>query len=108
MTKLLASLLIAIVLIMSLTVTASAAGPGYGFGCGGMGGCYSLMLDDNGALLDRDSFEAKLDKAIEDGLIDAEDKEAYLEMYDYCAENGCRSNNARGGMGRGRGMGRCL
>ena len=101
----------AVVMMFSLSLPAFAAeapilGPGIGYGCG-MGGYVGFMCDDNGIFLDREAFEEKLDKYIEDGIIAAEDKDAYLEQYDYCAEYGCGSIGVGGrGRGCGRGMGR--
>lgn len=42
---------------------------------------YTLMLDENGALVNEDVLEANLDQAIADGAISTEDKEYILEMY---------------------------
>lgn len=60
------------------------------------------MRDDNGNFLSKEAFEKKLDKAIEDGLILAEDRAFFIERYDYCAEYGGGANGMRGGCGMGR------
>ncbi len=68
-------------------------------------------MDEDGNLLDQKDFEAKLDKAVVDGTIKAEDKDSYLRMYENCADGngnggmmGGRSGmmNGRGGMMSGR------
>lgn len=109
--KKLIAMIAAIILVLSLVTTSFAATPapapragaGYGW-CGGTGG---LMWDDDGKFLSREAFEENLNKAIEDGFIRSEDKGAFLEMYDYCAENGGGAYGTRGyGMRGGCGMGR--
>lgn len=109
--KKLLSVGIVVLMIIALTSSAFAATPapapapraanGYGFGCAtGALGCYGLMWNEDGSFASKDDFSARLDKAIEDGLLAAEDKAAYLESYDYCVD---RMTN--GGCGRGYGMG---
>ncbi len=97
--KTLATGSLAIALAVCMATTAFAAGwgrrePGmridrdgtvYGYGCS-LG--YGFMCDEDGNLLTREAFEEKLDGAIADGTLRAEDKEAYLAMYDYCAQYG--------------------
>ncbi len=102
-------ILCAVVLVFGMTVSAFAVEaptvrPGNGYGCG-MGGYGGFMWDDEDNFLDREAFEEKLDQYIEDGIIAAEDKDAYLEQYDYCAEYGGGSVGVRGGAGCGRCMG---
>lgn len=97
-----------LVLALSLSITAFAAVPaapsdGYGNGYGFCGGGYSLMWDQDGNFLDKDAFEANLDKLIEDGYILSEDRDYFLDRYDWCAENGGGAIGVRGG----RGMGGC-
>ncbi|MCL2035262.1 MAG: hypothetical protein FWG94_11115 [Oscillospiraceae bacterium] len=75
-----------------------------GWGCpnGGMGGGW--MWDDNGNFLDKEAFGERIDKAVEDGLITAEDRDYLLEMYEWCIENGWaggRGRGVRGGCSRG-------
>lgn len=78
---------------------APAAGNGF---CGGGGG---LMWDEDGNFLDKEAFEANVDKLIEDGFVVAEDKDALLELYDWCAAYGGGATGTRGGgCGMGRGM----
>ncbi|WFR59792.1 hypothetical protein QA584_12120 [Anaerocolumna sp. AGMB13025] len=43
------------------------------------------MLDENGNLIDRDSFTKELEDAVKNGEITEDDKEYYLNMYDQCA-----------------------
>lgn len=61
---------------------------GFGRGGGMMSRNYGLMMDENGKLLDKEAFEAKLDAAIKDGTIKPEDKEFYIERYEACTANG--------------------
>ncbi|MDR2888840.1 MAG: hypothetical protein LBV33_03250 [Lachnospiraceae bacterium] len=103
-------------LCLSMTMPALAANnattspSGYGYGCG-VG--YGFMWDDDGELLDQDTFEDQLDEMIDDGIIDEEDREDYLERYEWCTTyggaaggRGCCGGTARGGRGMGgRGMG---
>ena len=56
-----------------------------------------FMLDEDGNFVDSDTFEANLDRAIENGEIRAEDRDFYTQMFDYCTSNG----GGRGMMGRG-------
>lgn len=74
---------------------------GTGLGLGICGGGYALMWDADGNFVDRETFEANLDKAINDGLLSSAIKEDYLSMYDYCAEYGCGELGVRraGGCG---------
>lgn len=108
MTKKLFSLIVVAILVLGLATTASAApvrarvvqantasSSEYYQGIPG------FMCDSNGNLLSREDFEAKLDKAIEDGLIEANDKAAYMDMYDFCATNGGGMGRGYGGAGRG-------
>lgn len=107
---------LAAVFVLSLSVMVMAAGYGRGTGVGkgrgansespglGLGICggsYAFMWDENGSFLDKEAFEARIDKAINDGLIVAEDKIAMLEMYDYCAAYGGGCGNGRSGCGMG-------
>lgn len=85
---------VAALFTMSMATTAFAAGPPFSnntppFGAGAGGyGIYSLITDENGDFVSRDMFEANLDEAVADGTISAEDKESFLEMYDYRLANG--------------------
>lgn len=55
-------------------------------GCGSMmSGRYGFMMDENGSLLGLEDFTKKLDEAVKDGTVKAEDKEYYLDMYERCA-----------------------
>ncbi len=106
MGKKLISVAIVAVLMLSMASTAFAASlvgryraGGYG-GCGGYG--YSLMRDVDGNFLSQESFKANLDQAIADGYILEEDRQFYLNMFDYCVQNG---GFGRGGCGGGRGFG---
>jgi hypothetical protein len=94
----------ALVLCLSMATSAFAATApaGYGYGCGMYGAGYSLMWDEDGNFLDQESFEANLDKLIEDGVINEDDRGYYLERYEWCSTNG----GGGCGMGRGRGCGR--
>ncbi|MDR1703645.1 MAG: hypothetical protein LBS19_03030 [Clostridiales bacterium] len=101
----------AVVLCLSMATSAFAATApaGYGYGCGMYGAGYSLMWDEDGNFLDQESFEANLDKLIEDGVISEYDRDYYLERYEWCSTNGGGAAGTRGGgcgMGRGRGCGR--
>lgn len=109
MKKKIIAIVFAAVLAVSLSVTAFAAPlgrganqnySGLGLGLGICGGGYALMCDEAGNFLDREAFEAKLDKAISDGLIAPEFRTAMLERYDYCASNGFGGMGVRNG-GRG-------
>lgn len=102
-------MIITVLMVFALTSAAFAATPapasktadGYGFGCAtGSLGCYGLMWNEDGSFASKDEFSTRLDKAIEDGLLLADDKEAYLETYDYCVDR-----MANGGCGRGTGGG---
>lgn len=102
---------ITMLMVFTLTSAAFAAEPTpaprvaneYGFGCAtGSLGCYGLMWNEDGSFASKDEFSARLDKAIEDGLLSAEDKAAYLETYDYCIdrmENGGCGRSMGGGCG---------
>ena len=64
---------------------------------------YWMMMDENGNFLDREDYEARLDIAIKEGDIRAEDKDYYLNMYDACnGYNTSRFNNNRMNRGCGR------
>lgn len=95
----------AALLALGTTATSFAAAPvtssaGYGF----CGGGYGVMWDQDGNFLDKDAFEANLDKLIEDGYILSENKDYFLERYDWCSDYGSGATGVRGGCG-GRGMG---
>lgn len=93
----------AAVLVIATCITVYAAplaGRGYGCGAGARAGrvnvtnttntvntAYCPMVDQDGNWLDRETFEANLDKAISDGFIKEEDRAFYLERYDYCVTN---------------------
>lgn len=117
MKKKLIAIITVAVLVLALSLTALAANatttttpkptPGYGYGyC--VGG-YNFMWDADGNRLSRADAEAKLDQYIEDGYILETDKDYYLEMYDYCVENGYGYPGGcgmRGGRGMGGGCGK--
>ena len=90
-----------LLITLALPVSALAAPlPVRGGYCGG------LMWDDDGNFLDRDAFEERLDKAIEDGFIPSGDRDYCLEMYDYCIGGGMYGGGAYGGRGCCGGRGR--
>ncbi len=106
MRKKLISLVSVAVLALSMATVAFAApanlqykteAAAYG-ACGGLG--YDLMRDANGNFLNKEDFEANLDKAIADGDIASADRGYYVEMFDYCVANG-GSFGGRGFGGRG-------
>lgn len=106
--KKIVSLAVGAAMLFSMATTAFAApvaryGTGnLGYGaCGGFG--YSLMRDANGNFLSQEAFEANLDNAITDGYILAENRDYYVDMFDYCVANG--GFGGCGGLG-GRGFGR--
>lgn len=109
MNKKLMSIVAVVLLTLSMATTAFALSAtqttpralGGGCGNGYSRQCYSLMIDADGNLVSRDVFESNLDKAITDGLFSADDKEYFLGMYDYCAENGGVMGGGRGCGGRG-------
>lgn len=105
------------VLVLAFSLTAYAAStapapapkPVSGYGYGYCAGGYNFMWDTDGTRLSREDAEAKLDQYIEDGNILEADKDYYLEMYDYCTENGygyAGGCGMRGGRGMGGGCGR--
>jgi hypothetical protein len=57
------------------------------------GGSFGSMLDENGNLKDRDTFEKELDGSVASGDITEEDKEYYLFMYDKCAAAYAKSDS---------------
>ncbi len=93
----------AAVLSLSAALPAFAAftPSGYGYGCCAQGTGYGLMRDEDGNFFDREVFEAKLDSLIEAGEISEDDRDYYVEMYEWCAGNG----GGIGVRGRGRGCG---
>lgn len=95
----------AVVLCLAAATSVFAAGvpAGYEYGCGMYGAGYSLMWGEDGKFLDQESFEANLDKFIKDGLIHEDDRDFYMERYNWCSANGGGSAGIRGG---GYGMGR--
>lgn len=91
-------------LCMGTSAFAETTSADYGYGCGMYGVGYSLMWDSDGNFLDRESFEAKLDSLIDNGVISEDDRDYYLERYDWCSANGGGAAGVRGGgcgMGRG-------
>ena len=109
-----AMMILAVVLVFRFAaITAATAAPiapraGFRLGPGG----YGLMWDTDGNFISKDAFEANLDRMIDDGLLRAEDRESYLERYNFCATQGCGSIGARGSFrgrelsrGPGRGLG---
>lgn len=127
--RFIAIIAMALIAIVAFTVAASAAGFGRGMrnlnvntqqsttvsdtsycacgngNCIGLGGiCRDLMWDADGAIVSRDVFENNLSQAITDGIISADDKDYYIERYDYCLDN---DGAFRTGCGGGRGMGGC-
>lgn len=77
---------VALVLALSVPVFAGFSGR-----CGvqrrAVINCYSMIWDADGNLVERDTFEANIDQLIKDGYLLKENKDNYLDMYDYCAEN---------------------
>ena len=81
--------------------------------CGGNGGMRGnsmcirgMMRDDDGNVLSRDAFEQRLDALIAVGIISADSRAAFLEMYDFCAATGAGANGRMGNCASGgrRGM----
>ena len=93
-----ASMILAVVLVFGFAVIAATAATqmppraGFRFGSGG----YSLMWDADGNFLNKDAFEANIDRLIDDGFLRAEDRESYLERYNLCATQGCGAIGVRG------------
>ncbi len=48
---------------------------------------YDLMLNENGDFLSIEDFEQRLDDAVENNLLLEDDKDFYLDMFDYCTNN---------------------
>ena len=106
-----AIMVLAVVLVFGFAVMAAAATApmppraGFRFDPGGFG----LMWDADGNFLSSDAFEANLDRLIEERLLRAEDRDSYLEMYNFCAVHGFAATGVRGfrnhrwapGFGRG-------
>lgn len=99
--------LVAIIGVTTLTLmlgtTAFARGMAFNTNSqigGYCGNGYSFMRDADGNILSQEDFEKNLDKAIEDGTIAKEDRDAYLEMYEYCKDNGGLRRGGCGGRGR--------
>lgn len=86
------------------TLAASPATTNANYGYGFCGGGYSLMWDQDGNFFDQSAFEENLDELIESGLIHEDDREYFMERYEWCAANGGGAAGFRGGCG-GRGMG---
>lgn len=104
MKKRLITLIGAAILVLGMATAAFAAAPATtSASYGSCGGGYRLMWDQDGNFLDAEAFEDNLDKLIEDGFILAEDKDYYLERYEWCATYGGGSTR-----GCGRGMGRAM
>ncbi len=80
----------AAVLCVSISTAAFAAttAVNYGNGCGICVTGDSLMWDEDGNFLNRESFESALDRLIEDGTICEEDRDYYLERYEWCSTYG--------------------
>lgn len=59
--------------------------------------CFDLMLDENGAFVNNQTFESNLDEAIKSGTIDAGEKDYYMSLYSSCTSTGrgCCSTGAR-------------
>jgi len=115
-------------LIMTVLVAALAAGmaatafaqtppqqgPGGGWGRGGGGSGFGglmwrLMLDENGALLDREVFEQRLNQALASGIINAWERERMQAIYEwrqqFDPETVPGGRFGRGGFGPGSGGG---
>lgn len=114
-------------LIMTVLVAALAAGmaatafaqtppqqgPGGGWGRGGGSGfgglMWRLMLDENGALLDREVFEQRLNQALASGIINAWERERMQAIYEwrqqFDPETVPGGRFGRGGFGPGSGGG---
>lgn len=69
---------------------------GCGNGNGYMQQCYNLMRDENGKVVDENTFNQNLENAIKDGKVNQEDKEYLKDMYNYCLGNDADNAGYRG------------
>ena len=73
----------------------------------GRGTMYRLMWNEDGTLMSREAFEARVDELIASGSILESDRALFLERFDFCATNGSGTTGSRGACGRnGNGQGR--
>lgn len=100
-------------LVFANTTSANAATSANEFrGCGrgggvGMMGLGGMMWDDDGNFLTREAFIERLDSLIADGQIAANQRDFFIERYDFCGTYGGGATGTRGGCavnGGGRGM----
>ncbi len=62
---------------------------------------YGFMLDEDGDFLSEDEFEERLNYAIDNNLLDEDEKDFYLNMFDYCTSNTSSFRNSNNGTRRG-------